>query len=1276
MTFLNAKSLLCRYLLGELEAKDRRGVEERSLTDERYRKRLQEAVCELIGAYVSGGLTLDKRERFERYFLTSGERIAKLHMAESLYRHFSAVAAKSPGAGDPLRRYLLGESPSDTLEGLTEAEREEFERYFSDPYGREENRRFAATIYKYFDCVARFESQERAGASGFDRFRQWPAETISLWVGGRKISRPLWQPLTVVSAVILVALAWGSFFYQSPITKGLNIAYAFYAQERPAQGRLTGFSYGKYRASQNEGVVKLYHDERDEAFRLVISQATEEKSAASYQALGKMYLVYRDFNEAVACFDLALRQNAGDAKLRNDLAVALIERDKTKAKNPGQSTGEDAALALEHLHRAIELDPSLLESHFNIALCHQYQTLWRMAEEDWKRYLEKDSGSPWAEEARKNLAKVTEKIKQSGGNRENIYQDFLKAYRGHDLDQAWGAYKQSRVAVGNFITDRLIDNYMSLTLSGKSSEAEDNLSALVFIGNIELEKVQDHFTYDLARFYQVASPQQLRKLSAARSLTKVGTERLMQSQVDEAINNYRQAIGLYDEAGDVCESLVARRLLGHSYFRQASPALSLPVLMRGRQECEARGYIWPLSLFFNELANTNTYLARYSEALDYGRSQMSHAKRVEDDYGVLRAINRVTEIYLLLARREETLQMVQEGLSIADSIKAEPMQLTALYTFASKCHEASGNLLAALDYEQEAFKLSLEINNPRLVSRHYVNLGLVYHKLKRHSEAVNLIRQGEEIGARLPDKKMGREIMAFAYLRMGEVYRETGDLDNAAKSYGDALRLCDEGAIDIQWLRFWSRKGLFLTHIDRGDDAAAEEELKQVMDLYEQHRQNINDETSRNNFFDNEQGIYDVAIAYEYFKRQDPQRAFNYAEMSRSRSLLDSVDLPAKKFPEGDLSGIRIPRSIRPLDLRQIQSRLPDRTYLLQYAALDDKLVIWAVSKTDLKSLSVEVGREDLDNKVSGYLQSLADSVKAGQEGDYRSKSSELYSLLIKPVEGLLDKDAEICIIPDKALNRLPFASLISPTTGRYLIEERTIFTSPSANMFLVASDKARQKEGVQTERLLSVGNPSFDRAAFRNLKDLPWAATQASEISAFYPSALVLLEKNARESSVKKELEKSDVAHFATHFVANEWSPMLSAMPLAGEGRPAAKESDGVLQTYEFYGLNLSRLRLVVLSACQTVGEQNFKGEGAVGLARPFQAAGIPLVVASLWPVESYSSKELMVRFHKYRKSGGLSTARALRQAQLDMLKSASAELRNPYNWAAYTIIGGHSNF
>jgi CHAT domain-containing protein len=118
------------------------------------------------------------------------------------------------------------------------------------------------------------------------------------------------------------------------------------------------------------------------------------------------------------------------------------------------------------------------------------------------------------------------------------------------------------------------------------------------------------------------------------------------------------------------------------------------------------------------------------------------------------------------------------------------------------------------------------------------------------------------------------------------------------------------------------------------------------------------------------------------------------------------------------------------------------------------------------------------------------------------------------------------------------------------------------------------------------------------------------------------------------------------------------------------------MLKTYEIYGMNLSRPRLVVLSACQTGIEQNYKGEGAIGLARPFEEAGIPLVVASLWPVESYPTKELMIAFHKHRKSEGLSTAQALRQAQLDMIKSGSPEFRKPYHWAAYTVVGGHANF
>jgi CHAT domain-containing protein len=109
---------------------------------------------------------------------------------------------------------------------------------------------------------------------------------------------------------------------------------------------------------------------------------------------------------------------------------------------------------------------------------------------------------------------------------------------------------------------------------------------------------------------------------------------------------------------------------------------------------------------------------------------------------------------------------------------------------------------------------------------------------------------------------------------------------------------------------------------------------------------------------------------------------------------------------------------------------------------------------------------------------------------------------------------------------------------------------------------------------------------------------------------------------------------------------------------------------------MKLARTRLVVLSACQTAIERSYRGEGAISIARPFIAAGVPVVVASLWTVDSDMTAELMIRFHRHRKRDGLSTVEALRQAQLDMLSSPGQQQRRPNSWAAFVAIGGYAKF
>jgi len=75
------------------------------------------------------------------------------------------------------------------------------------------------------------------------------------------------------------------------------------------------------------------------------------------------------------------------------------------------------------------------------------------------------------------------------------------------------------------------------------------------------------------------------------------------------------------------------------------------------------------------------------------------------------------------------------------------------------------------------------------------------------------------------------------------------------------------------------------------------------------------------------------------------------------------------------------------------------------------------------------------------------------------------------------------------------------------------------------------------------------------------------------------------------------------------------------------------------------------------------------------FIAAGVPLVVASLWPVDSNATEELMIRFHKYRRQGFV-TADALAKAQRAMIHEVDEQRRRIYYWGSFRLTGGYAEF
>ena len=188
----------------------------------------------------------------------------------------------------------------------------------------------------------------------------------------------------------------------------------------------------------------------------------------------------------------------------------------------------------------------------------------------------------------------------------------------------------------------------------------------------------------------------------------------------------------------------------------------------------------------------------------------------------------------------------------------------------------------------------------------------------------------------------------------------------------------------------------------------------------------------------------------------------------------------------------------------------------------------------------------------------------------------------------------------------------------------------------------------------------------------MPAAAKEASGIARNYSKSYQLIGPEAVRTTIEKHLPAANVIHFAGHYVTNQSQPLLSRLVLATQ----KGSDDGDLTVGELVGMKLPRTKLVVLSACETSGRDYYNGEGLIGIARTFLQTGIPLVVASQWSVESESTAQLMLRFHRYRKLPGVSSPTALRKAQLELLEDPHGLYSDPYYWAAFTTVGGYADF
>ncbi len=301
------------------------------------------------------------------------------------------------------------------------------------------------------------------------------------------------------------------------------------------------------------------------------------------------------------------------------------------------------------------------------------------------------------------------------------------------------------------------------------------------------------------------------------------------------------------------------------------------------------------------------------------------------------------------------------------------------------------------------------------------------------------------------------------------------------------------------------------------------------------------------------------------------------------------------------------------------------------------------------------------------------------------------YNELFYPLEEFLKSKSikRIFFSPDGIYNQLNILTLFDPVQKKYLIDKYEIRHVTSTRELFQSSLPANLKDN----KALLIGNPKFNivktnttgtptkvtsRSGLRgtDFNELPGTAVEIKEISEMLQSGnhqVTKIESEQATEMAAKTMDKANIIHFATHgfFINSKDQSVMEAMMgsglvLAGVNNSEKAEEDGLLTAYEIQNMELEKVNLVVLSACETGRGEILSGEGVFGLQRALKMAGVQHIIMSLWKVDDIATKELMILFYKNYIAGNSIT---------DSFNKAMVATRvkypHPYYWGAFILVG-----
>jgi CHAT domain-containing protein len=268
-----------------------------------------------------------------------------------------------------------------------------------------------------------------------------------------------------------------------------------------------------------------------------------------------------------------------------------------------------------------------------------------------------------------------------------------------------------------------------------------------------------------------------------------------------------------------------------------------------------------------------------------------------------------------------------------------------------------------------------------------------------------------------------------------------------------------------------------------------------------------------------------------------------------------------------------------------------------------------------------------------------------------------------------VNPSATVVIIPHGGLGMLPLsATPLIPDTGESLLDVYNISFAPSLGLLSLMQQRASTYTDT-ADSFLGVVDP---------LGDLDYGRAEGYLVTALFPTDQITVLEGAAANSIKLRLDavNKKYVHFSCHAYFSNSGGNYAGLHLAhdslsssNEYLMAAFEKRQPLEEFFLAGqrwissmLDLSKCRLVTMSACESIKVDTACPDEFLGLPAAFLRAGAAAIIGTLWRVDDVAAMLLTYKLYQFMINDRQSPAHALRNAQRWLRDATNDTLARQY--------------